>query len=453
MALFGTDGIRGVANAALTPELALAVGRAVAAVLGGAAAGRPAIVVGRDTRISGPMLEAALVAGVVSCGSDVLAAGIVPTPGVAMAVREAGAAAGVMISASHNPIGDNGIKVFGPDGFKLPDAVEARIEAAVAAAGGPRPTHEKVGVVRPASELAARYVDRLVDGGADLRALTVVVDAAFGAAYDAAPRVFERLGARVVTIHAEPDGSRINVGCGTTDMAALAGEVRRIAAADRSAHVVGVAFDGDADRTLLVDEGGAVLSGDHVMLMLARRRKATGALPGDAIVGTVMSNLGLERALAQLGIALVRTPVGDRYVLEAMRAGGFALGGEQSGHIVDLDLNTTGDGPATAVAVLSLVVESGATLRELASPLTVYPQVLLNVRTQRRDVSDAPAVRDAVAEAERALAGSGRILVRPSGTEPLVRVMVEGSDDALVRRVAGAVADVIRSSAAEAASA
>lgn len=444
--IFGTDGVRGVANADLTPELALRIGRAAASVLAhGADPDRP-VVIGRDTRLSGTMLEAAIVAGITSAGRDTIGVGIVPTPGVAGITRHIEAAAGVMISASHNPIEDNGIKIFGADGYKLADDVEAEIEEALEH-DLPRPTHEAVGIARTSLGLVDRYVVDLLEAGGDLTGLTVVVDAAFGAAFRVGPAVLQRLGARVVPLHAEPDGARINVDCGATDMRALAKHVRDLVAADPVAHVVGVAFDGDADRALFIDETGATVSGDHVMLVLARERKLRDALPGDALVGTVMSNIGLEQALAAEGITLVRAAVGDRYVLELMRAGGYALGGEQSGHIIDLERNTTGDGPMTAVALLSIVAREKTSLRELVSALRVYPQILLNVRTSRRDVLDRDDVRAAIANAERELAGSGRILVRASGTEPLIRVMVEGAERATIERLAIEVAGIIETTA------
>jgi phosphoglucosamine mutase len=445
--IFGTDGVRGVANADLTPELALRIGRAAASVLAhGTDPNRP-VVIGRDTRLSGTMLEAAIVAGITSAGRDTIGVGIVPTPGVAGITRHIEAAAGVMISASHNPIEDNGIKIFGADGYKVADDVEAEIEAALERDDLPRPTHEEVGIARTSLGLVDRYVIDLLEAGGDLTGLTVVVDAAFGAAFRVGPVVLQRLGARVVPLHAEPDGARINVDCGATDLRALATHVRDLVAAEPAAHVIGVAFDGDADRALFVDETGATVSGDHIMLVLARERKQRAALPGDALVGTVMSNIGLEHALAAEGITLVRAAVGDRYVLQLMRAGGYALGGEQSGHIIDLERNTTGDGPMTAVVLLSIVAREKTTLRELVSALRVYPQVLLNVRTARRDVLDRVDIRAAIANAERELSGSGRILVRASGTEPLIRVMVEGADRATIERLAMEVAGIIETTA------
>ncbi|GAC1304420.1 MAG: phosphoglucosamine mutase [Vulcanimicrobiaceae bacterium] len=443
--IFGTDGVRGVANADLTPELAFALGRAGAAVLTAAGDPNKPIVVGRDTRLSGTMLEAAVVAGIASTGRDTLSVGVVPTPGVARITALVDAAAGVMISASHNPIEDNGIKFFGPDGYKLSDAQEREIEAAVEnPAGLPRPTHRDVGIARAAHGLVDRYFATLVECGADLSSLTVVVDAAFGAAYAVGPRAFARLGATVDALHAQDDGARINVACGSTDLSTLAARVRSLAAERPHAHVVGVAFDGDADRALFVDETGATIDGDCVMLVLAREKKRRGALRGATVVGTVMSNIGLERALRAEGIALTRAPVGDRYVLERLRADGLTFGGEQSGHILDLERNTTGDGPGTAIDLLSIVARERVTLRELASALVVAPQILVNVRVARKDVLDGAAVRDAIARVERELGVDGRILVRPSGTEPLIRVMIEGDDRARIDRLANDVAETVR---------
>jgi phosphoglucosamine mutase len=444
--LFGTDGVRGVANADLTPELAFAIGRAGAAVIAHAAPSDKPIVIGRDTRLSGTMLEGAMVAGIASTGRDVLVLGVVPTPCVAAVTVNIEAAAGVMISASHNPIEDNGIKFFGADGFKLSDTVEDEIGERLSDPALPRPTHAGVGVAKPARGLADRYAMMLVEAGADLSGWTVVVDAAFGAAYTIGPEIFQRLGARVIAINAVDDGARINVGCGATDLGMLQAAVRAeiVRGNDR---VVGVAFDGDADRAKFVDETGAVLDGDHALLILARDRLARGALPGGAVVATVMSNVGLERALQRARIGLVRAPVGDRYVLEAMRAGGYRLGGEQSGHVIDLDRNTTGDGPMTAVTLFAVAARSGARLHDLAATLTVYPQILINVRVADRSVADHPSVLAAVATAERRLGLAGRILVRPSGTELLVRVMVEAADNATTADVAEIVAGVVRDAA------
>jgi phosphoglucosamine mutase len=440
--LFGTDGVRGVANADLTPELAFAVGRSGASVLASSSERHRPVIVGRDTRLSGTMLEAALVAGITSVGRDVVSIGIVPTPAVACVTVAEGAAAGAMISASHNPIGDNGIKFFGGDGYKLPDAIEEEIEALLHSGTLPRPTGTGVGVASLAQNLARHYYRRLEGIASDLSSLTVVVDAAFGAAYAIAPYVLRKVGATVVEMHCENDGARINVDCGATDLRALLARVRALHAAGTQA--VGVAFDGDADRALFVDEAGEIVTGDHVLFALGRHLRERGELNGDTIVGTVMTNIGAERAMAAHGLRLLRAPVGDRYVLEEMRGGGYVLGGEQSGHVIDLRRNTTGDGLMTAIALLSLVASTGTTLRDLTHEVHVAPQVLVNVRTRRREALEAPAVREAIAAAQRVLDGSGRLLIRPSGTEPLIRIMAEGDDARQIDEVAEGVASALR---------
>jgi phosphoglucosamine mutase len=436
--LFGTDGVRGVANADLRPELAFRIGRAAASLLGAQGAGAP-IVVGRDTRLSGTMLEAAIIAGITSVGRDAISLGIVPTPAVACVTRRIGAAAGVVISASHNPIADNGIKFFGPDGFKLPDETEDRIEALLDSQDLARPTGTAVGVARVAQNLARYYYRELYESNADLRGLHVVVDAAFGAAYAIAPYALRKLGADVTELNCENDGARINVDCGATNLGPLQAAVRaRIDAGEK--HVVGVAFDGDADRALFVDETGTIVNGDHVMFAIGRDMKVRGELRRDAIVGTVMSNVGFERALRKHGIALIRAAVGDRYVLERMREGGYTLGGEQSGHIVDFRRNTTGDGPMTAATLLGIVTARGERLHDLVREVVTVPQVLVNVRTAHKEILGAPAVREAIAAAEASLDGEGRLLVRASGTEPLIRVMAEGDDRVAVEQLAARLA-------------
>ena len=444
--IFGTDGIRGIANTELTPQLAFAVGRAGAYVLAKSSDRHRPIIVGRDTRLSGTMLEAAIVSGITSVGRDAVSVGIVPTPAVATITVSTGAAAGVMISASHNPIADNGIKFFGPDGFKLSDAIEDEIEALLDWNDFPKPTGEDIGVASLGLNLGKHYYDELYARAADLQGLTIVVDGAFGAAYQYAPYAFRKLGAIVHEINCEADGGRINVQCGATDLRPLQARVRELISAGEK-HVIGVAFDGDADRALFVDEAGAALNGDHVMLILARDLHARGELAGDTLVATVMSNIGLEKALAAHGITLLRAPVGDRYVLERMREGKYVIGGEQSGHIINLQNNTTGDGPMTAIALLSTIVRTGKTLHEMASELTIYPQVLVNVQTSFKQVLDNPRVRKAVEEAERNLTGNGRLLIRPSGTEPLIRVMVEGDNQQRVEALAHDLAECIRQAA------
>lgn len=440
--------MRGVANKDLTPELAFSIGRAGSAVLAHTTDRHKPLVIGRDTRLSGTMLEAAIVAGVTSVGRDALLVGVVPTPAVARITVLDGAAAGIMISASHNPIADNGIKFFGSDGFKLSDVIEDEIESLIGSTDIERPVGTGVGAARSAGNLGSHYINTVVRSGGDLSGMTIVVDAAFGAAFSVAPVIFKRLGAEVVTLHCEGDGSRINVQCGATDLRPLAAKVAELIGRGNR-QVVGVAFDGDADRALFVDETGAILSGDHVMLIFGRYLHQRSQLPGATVIGTVMSNIGLERALNAHRITLERAAVGDRYVLERMRAGGNTLGGEQSGHIIDLRHNTTGDGPMTAVTLFSIVAQSGATLHELASELTVFPQVLVNVKTERKEVLDDPAIQAAIKDAEQQLRARGRLLVRASGTEPLIRVMLEGDDRAEIEALSSQLAGHIQRAAAQ----
>ncbi len=434
--LFGTDGIRGVANADLTPELAFRVGRAAGAELG--ASGRP-FFVGRDTRLSGPMLEAALAAGVCSTGVPVELGGILPTPAVAYLACDRGAACGVVISASHNPVEDNGIKFFGGDGYKLEDAREDAIEALLDREDLPRPAGVAVGTIRAAPEGEDRYLTHLAGlSSGRLDGMRIVVDCAYGAAVRVAPRLWASLGAHVLALHDEPDGSRINVNCGSTHLEPL----RRAVLA--SGADVGFAHDGDADRVLAVDEHGEVVDGDALMGICALDRRRRGALAADVVVATVMSNLGLEQALGRAGIRLDRTKVGDRYVLERMRQMGATLGGEQSGHLIFLDHTTTGDGLVTALEVVNVMARSGRRLSELRAAIPRFPQVLRNVRvSDRQGVTDAPEVVRAVASAEARLSTRGRILVRPSGTEPLIRVMVEAEHQSEAETVADEVTAVI----------
>jgi len=433
--LFGTDGIRGVANVDLTPELAFKVGRAAAHVLAGDG---NRFVIGRDTRLSGEMLEAALVAAICSTGGRVLRAGILPTPAVAFLGRAHGAVA-IAISASHNPVEDNGIKFFAPDGFKLPEAVEDAIEASLERHDLRRAAGEEIGRTEELPDAVERYVDFVASlATVPPVGLRVVVDCAFGAACPVAPRLWERLGATVIPINAEPDGGRINVDCGSTHP-----EVIRAAVLAHGADVA-FAHDGDADRVIAVDETGRIVDGDALMGLCALHLAAHSRLPGKVVVATVMSNLGLEIALRRSGLALERTRVGDRYVLERMRELDAPLGGEQSGHIIFLEHATTGDGLVTSVQVVNVMMETGRRLSELAAPIERFPQVLRNVRVNSRDGVEAhPAVQAAVGEAERRLQGRGRVLVRPSGTEPLVRVMVEAEDAGEAESVAASLAEVI----------
>lgn len=436
--LFGTDGIRGVANADLSTELVDRVGRAAVHVLAPEQRGRFAV--GRDPRISGDLLEAALSAGICSAGGDVLRLGVVPTPAVAFLARELGVAAGIVISASHNPVEDNGIKFFAPTGFKLPDKAEARIEAAVeGAAAMPRPTGHAVGRVIPVEHAADRYLARLVGmARGSLHGWRIVVDCANGATSAFAPRLWERLGATVIPICAAPDGTNINDGCGSTHP----GTIQRAVLAHRGD--IGFAHDGDGDRVIAVDRAGRLVDGDTIMGIVALHRAARGRLPEKVLVATVMTNLGLEVALRAAGIRLERARVGDRYVLERMLEAGARVGGEQSGHVIFLDRTTTGDGLVTAIELVNVMLESGRTLDELAAPLQRYPQVLLNVRVAApgRWQQD-PEILEAVARAERRVDGRGRVLVRASGTEPLVRVMTECDDERTAREVAADLADLV----------
>jgi len=435
--LFGTDGVRGLANGELlTPELAVAVSASAARVL--AEADRPVALVGRDPRASGEMLEAAVVAGLASAGADAVRLGVVPTPAVAHLVADLGADFGVMISASHNAMPDNGIKLFAAGGQKLPDALELEIEEGLA---GParRPTGASIGRVRELPDALERYVAHLVASTpVSLSGLRVVVDCAHGAASEAAPTAYAKAGADVVALHAAPDGLNINDGVGSTHMESLC------AAVVREGADLGIAHDGDADRCLAVDATGRVVDGDQLMAILAIAMREAGELVEDTLVATVMSNLGLHLAMADAGITLRTTAVGDRYVLEDLRAHGFSLGGEQSGHVVLPRYATTGDGLLTAMRVMARMAVTGRTLAELAGVVTVLPQVLQNVQVADKDaVAASPAVAAAVAEAETELGRTGRVLLRPSGTEQLVRVMVEAPSHDLAERIATRLSQVV----------
>lgn len=435
--LFGTDGVRGVANVDLTPELVFQLGRAAAHVLRSERLDR--FLIARDTRLSGEMLEAALTAAICSAGGTVLRGGILPTPAVAYLARLHDAAAGIVISASHNPIEDNGIKFFAQDGFKLPDAVEDTIELFLHRSDLRRAVAVEVGRVEDLPEAAETYVDYVSSlATGSLAGLRVTVDCAFGAACRVAPSLWQRLGATVITINDKPDGSRINVACGSTNPAAIQRAVLEHGAD------VGFAHDGDADRVIAVDETGQIVDGDAIMGLTALHLHAQGRLAGSRVVATVMSNVGLEIALHQAGIVLERTRVGDRYVLERMRELGANLGGEQSGHIIYLDHATTGDGSITAIQLTNVMMETGKPLSALAAPIERFPQVLRNVSVaDRHGLAAEPAIQKAIADAERLLAGRGRILVRPSGTEPIVRVMVEAEDPAEAESVAVHLVSVI----------
>ena len=442
--LFGTDGVRGVANEALTPELALDLALAAARVLSEAgefSGHKPFAVVGRDPRASGEFLEAAVVAGLASAGVDVVRLGVLPTPGVAYLTGSTGADFGVMLSASHNPMPDNGIKFFARGGTKLDDALEDAIEARLGARWA-RPVGAGVGRVRDDPTLGEAYVAHLVgslDHPVSLDKITVVVDCANGAASYTAPAAFESQGATVIRIHAEPDGTNINEQAGSTHMDAL-----RSAVIEHGADL-GIALDGDADRCLAVDATGRTVDGDQVLAILAQALKESGRLANDTVVATVMSNLGFLRAMAAAGIAVEQTKVGDRYVLEQMRASGHSLGGEQSGHVVLLEHATTGDGVLTGLHLMSRMAQTGRSLADLASVMVRLPQVLVNVPGVDKARADSdPVLSAAVTAAVADLDGAGRVLLRPSGTEALVRVMVEAETLDRADEVAQQLADVVR---------
>jgi phosphoglucosamine mutase len=445
--LFGTDGIRGVANQdPMTAEVALRLGRAVARRFRHPS--RPGrIVIGKDTRLSGYMLESALQAGIVSAGADVMLVGPLSTPGIAFITWSMRADAGVVISASHNPYQDNGIKLFAADGFKLPDEVEADLERRMAEMAGDldgyRAGPDAIGKAVRIDDALGRYVQFLKHAFPNERTLDgikVVVDCANGAAYHVAPQVFEELGAEVFTLGVSPDGRNINDGCGALHPEHMAAEVKR-----RGADL-GVALDGDADRVILCDEHGQIIDGDQVMALLGTRMLAADRLPSRTVVATIMSNLGLERAMTAHGGKLMRTAVGDRYVVEAMREKGLVLGGEQSGHIIFLDHSTTGDGMVAALRVLAVLVAEARPLSELAGKAMVrYPQVLLNFAVLRkRPLDEMPEVQKAITAVERALGDEGRVVVRYSGTESKARVMIEGADESLIRAHAEEIAGVMK---------
>ena len=431
--LFGTDGIRGKANAhPMTACLALRLGQA-AGLMFSNGAHRPRVVIGKDTRLSGYMIEPALTAGFIGAGMDVVLVGPLPTPAIALLTRSLRAELGVMISASHNPFEDNGIKLFGPDGYKLSDATEAQIEAMMEADLGPRlAAPERLGRASRLEDAAGRYIESAKGSfprGLRLGGLKIVVDCAHGAAYRVAPTVLWELGAEVIPLGVAPDGFNINQGCGSTFPAHMCAEVIR-----QGAHI-GLALDGDADRLILCDERGTIVDGDQILALIARSWRQADRLSGAAIAATVMSNLGLERFLSGQGIALHRTQVGDRYVMERMRELGLNLGGEQSGHMIMSDYATTGDGLLAALQVLAVLVQDGRPASEVLGLFSPLPQVLKNVRYAGGSPLEAARVKQAVGAAEAALQGSGRLLIRRSGTEPLVRVMAEGEDEALVARL------------------
>jgi phosphoglucosamine mutase len=442
--LFGTDGIRGVANLEpMTSEMAMQLGRA-AAHLFMRRAGRHQIVIGKDTRISGYMLESALTAGICSMGVDVLLVGPMPTPAIAFLTRSLRADAGVVISASHNAYQDNGIKFFSNDGFKLPDEMEARIEDLIVSneISHLRPTADLIGKAFRIDDAEGRYIEfakRSLPRDLDFQGIKLVVDCANGAAYKLAPKVLRELGAKVEVIGCEPNGMNINAGCGAVHPEQLQEAVRRHNAD------IGIALDGDADRAIFVCERGTIVDGDHVMAALGLDLHQNGLLAKQTLVGTVMSNFGLELCMAKAGVTLLRTPVGDRYLLERMLAEGYNFGGEQSGHFIFLDHNTTGDGLISALQMISLMKRTGKPLSELAQAMSAVPQILLNIKVkQKPKLESVPDIDRAIRESERRLNGSGRVLVRYSGTEPLLRIMVEGEQDTVIKEVAEDLARLVR---------
>ena len=441
---FGTDGVRGVANTELTPELAFKLGRCGGCVLMQHAPeqAHPRVLVARDTRISGQLLEQALVAGLLSVGIEVMQLGVISTPAVAYLTRTQNAAAGVMISASHNPALDNGIKFFGSDGFKLSDQQEEEIEALIDAPEDtlPRPSTDGLGTIDEFPEGAIKYLQFLQSTiSGDLEGIRVCIDAANGATAPLVNQLFADLETDFYTMGDRPNGININDGVGSTHPEGLQAFVKEKGA------MVGLAFDGDGDRLIAVDENGELVDGDKIMFICGQHLKSKGRLEKDTIVSTVMSNIGFHKAIEEHGMVALKAQVGDRYVVEAMREGGYVLGGEQSGHIVFLNLNTTVDGLLSAVQLLAVMKETGKSLSELAAQVTIFPQKLVNIRVRdKHTVMDEPAVKAVIEAVEAEMNGDGRILVRPSGTEPLLRVMAEASTDEKVSRYVDTIADVIR---------
>ncbi|MEW6163118.1 MAG: phosphoglucosamine mutase [Nitrospirota bacterium] len=444
MRLFGTDGIRGTVNKhPMTPETVLRIGMAAAHVLR-AKYGRNMILIGKDTRLSGYMIESALTSGICSMGMNVTLVGPLPTPGIAFLTRTLRLDAGIVISASHNLFEDNGIKFFSSEGFKLPDGLERKIEELVLddRLQRNRPRGSSIGKAYRLNDAAGRYIKYIkstLPKGMTFEGMKIVVDCANGAAYKTTPWLLRELGAEVISINDRPDGININLGCGSLHIEGLQKAVK-LNKAD-----IGIAHDGDADRTIFCDEKGRVVDGDQVIGMWAVEMKKKGMLKKNTVVSTVMSNLGLEEYLRRNGIRLVRAKVGDRYVVEEMLDGGYNLGGEQSGHIVFLDYNTTGDGPLTAVQILYLMKKKGSPLSKLASEIKLYPQVFMNVDVEHKhDIKTIPQIQEAIKAAEKKLSGKGRILVRPSGTEPKVRVMLEGEDLKLITKLGKDILKVIK---------
>jgi len=440
---FGTDGVRGEANVELTPELAFKLGRFGGYVLSQHATEAPKVLVGRDTRISGEMLEAALIAGLLSVGIHVYKLGVLATPAVAYLVKTEGVSAGVMISASHNPALDNGIKFFGGDGFKLDDEKEAEIEALLDASEDtlPRPSAEGLGTVVDYPEGLRKYEAYLVSTGTALEGMKVALDTANGAASTSARQIFADLGAQITVIGETPDGLNINLNVGSTHPEALQELVKE------SQSAIGLAFDGDSDRLIAVDENGEIVDGDKIMYIIGKYLSEKGQLVQNTIVTTVMSNLGFHKALDREGINKAVTAVGDRYVVEEMRKSGYNLGGEQSGHVILMDYNTTGDGQLSAVQLTKIMQETGMSLSQLASEVTIYPQKLVNIRvenTMKDKAMEVPAIKAIIDKMEEEMAGNGRILVRPSGTEPLLRVMAEAPTTEEVDYYVDTIAEVVK---------
>lgn len=442
--MFGTDGVRGEANLELTPELAYYLGRAAALYFGNRGTEKPQILIGRDTRISGPMFISALAAGVCSAGGHAVIAGVIPTPAIAYLAKKHKMAAGIVVSASHNPFGDNGIKFFGGDGYKLPDEVEDEIEKVVHRIAEDddfyRPSGSLVGSLNYRKELLKEYIDYVLST-TDVRldGMKIVLDCANGAAYEAMPTILRTLGAELTVIHDAPDGVNINDNCGSTHLESLIRTVKEQGAD------IGVAHDGDADRCLCVDEKGNIIDGDRMLVLCGHALKDKGELPNNTIVTTVMANIGFHKAVKAAGCRAEITKVGDRYVLEEMRAHGYTLGGEQSGHIIFGNLATTGDGLITALQVLGVLKKSGGPASKLTAMMKSYPQLLVNVEVKTKDGWEENAAICAAIEAEEKLLGdNGRILVRPSGTEPLIRVMAEGPDQAQLDVICHRIADVVK---------
>lgn len=444
MKLFGTDGIRGTVNRdPMKPETVLKVGMAVGYLLQ-ETRGRNMVLIGKDTRLSGYMIESALTSGICSMGMNVTLVGPIPTPGVAFLTRTLRLDAGIVISASHNPFEDNGIKIFSSDGFKLADTLEQKIEELVLDDGlqRNRPKGAEIGKAFRLDDATGRYIEYIkstIPKGITFEGMKIVVDCANGAAYKTTPWLLRELGAEVISLHDKPNGININ-----SDAGSLHPEILQKAVRLHKAHI-GIAHDGDADRAIFCDEKGRTVNGDQIMGMWAAEMKRGRSLKKDTLVSTVMSNLGLEKYLGRNGIKLLRTKVGDRYVVEKMLEGGYNLGGEQSGHIVFLDHNTTGDGPLTALQVIYLMKKTDSSLSRLASGIKMFPQILNNVQVEhKRDIRTVPEIGHAIKAAEERLAGRGRVLVRPSGTEPKIRVMLEGEDLKLIRKLGNDIARVIR---------